>query len=141
MLNVQKARTTIDAAAALAHVNYTPAGNQRTKLGRVGQNQLQAIKAGREAVKRLQELKAAMEQEVARAEALVIEALKEGAPVANGLITPSVEEKTRFARISWKGATERLCKRFGIPFTAEHEALKAEYAKQNEVYEVLKLSA
>ncbi len=140
-MNPAKARSTINAVAALARVTHTDAGNERSKLGRVSQMQLQAIRAGREASKRLQELKADMDAQVAQAEALVIDALQNGARVTNGLITPSVEQKTKFARISWKGAAEKFAKALGLDFTVVNAELTAEVEPKNVVVDVLKLSA
>ena len=128
MLNTAKARRTVNAATALADVILTPAGNERSKLSRVTQKQLQAIQDGRKAAQSLKELQADMMAQVERAETLVIDAMQAGAPVSNGLITPCITRTTRVARIAWKNAAERFVGMLGLNFKTIHAGLKAEVA-------------
>jgi hypothetical protein len=139
MLNTAKQRSTVSAVAALARVTHTDHGNPRERLTRVSQAQLQAIKTGREASRRLFDLAKDLEAQVQTAENLVIVAVQEGRPVTEGLLDASVTKRTKYARISWKDATEKFAKALGLSFTKVNADLKAEVEPNNVEVDVLVL--
>ena len=137
MLNTAKSRNAVNAIAALGVVTHTPHGNERSTLARVTQSHLRAIHTGRQAVDSMKAAVKDLEVQVQGAENLVIQAINDGKPVGAGLFTPAVDTKIRFARISWKLATEKLWDRLGLSADTEHEVLKAAVEPKNVEVDVL----
>lgn len=138
-MNMQKQRATIEAYANLKKVTIDRGRGPRKAIHRVTQPSLAAIVAGREAVKRLQDLTKDMQKLVASAEGLVVEAITFGRPVTSGLLTPTVVTKTKVARVSWKTAANDLAIRAGLDFDVVEADLRDVAAERNEDYVVLDL--
>ncbi len=132
-----KAQANTEAFQSLLSVTQTPSGLIRKNLGQVTQAQLAAIQAGRQAVERMESMKKQLETQVAEAETLVILAVQDGRRVTPGLLTPNVERKTRWARISWKAAFKALCGELGAHFEARETVLHEEKVGRNTEYDAL----